>query len=71
MVRLGWICIAVGLMMSGCIAFKFFLNYTVDPAANDPVAGFLMALGLGTGITIGVIGGVIVAKSHGIWTPPI
>ena len=71
MVRIGWICVAIGLMTSGCILFKFFLNHTVEPSANDPVAGFLMALGLVGGITIGVVGGAIVAKSHGIRTPPI
>jgi hypothetical protein len=71
MVRLGWICIAVGFMTSAGVAFKFFLMYTVDPTANDLLTGFVMALGLGIGVTIGVVGGVIVARSHGIRTPPI
>lgn len=71
MVRLGWICVVIGLMVSAACAFHFFLSYLRDPTANDIATGFLGAVGFGFGIVMMTVGGVIVAKSHGIWTPPI
>jgi uncharacterized membrane protein YbhN (UPF0104 family) len=71
MVRLGWILIAVGLMAAAWIAFQFYLNAVVDPTANDPFWGFLMVAGFGVGVTISVVGAAIVAKAHGIKTPPV
>jgi hypothetical protein len=47
------------------------LNTVVDPTANDPFWGFLMVAGFGVGVTMAVVGAAIVAKAHGIKTPPI
>ena len=71
MVRLGWILIAVGLIAAAWIAFEFYLNTVVDPTANDPFWGFLMVAGFGVGVAIAVVGAAIVAKAHGIKTPPV
>jgi uncharacterized membrane protein YbhN (UPF0104 family) len=71
MVRLGWVLIAIGSMAAAWIAFQFYLAMVVDPTKNDPLWGFLMASGFGVCTTAAVLGAVIVAKAHGIWTPPV
>jgi hypothetical protein len=71
MVRLAWGCIVIGLIVSAGSVFKFFLSYLADPAANDPFMGFWTVIGFMVGIVIATLGGVIVAKAHGRWVPPI
>jgi hypothetical protein len=53
------------------IAFRFSLASVVDPPANDPVWGFLMASGFCVSVAVAVAGAVIIARERGIWTPPV
>ena len=69
--RLGWVLIAAGLMAAAWIAFRFYLNTVVDPTANDPLWGFSMVAGFGLCMAVAMTGAVVVAKAHGIRTPPI
>ena len=69
MVRLGWILFAVGLMAAAWIAFRFYLALVVDPTANDPVWGFLMAFGFCVSVAVAVTGAVLIAKARGIMDP--
>jgi hypothetical protein len=71
MVRLGWVLVAVGFMAAAWIAFRFYLALVVDPTANDPVWGFLMASGFWVGVVVAMAGAAIIAKARGIWTPPL
>jgi hypothetical protein len=71
MFRFGWVLVAIGLMAVAWIAFWFYLAWVVEPTANDPVWGFLMASGFCVGVAIVVAGAVIIAKARGIWTHPI
>jgi uncharacterized membrane protein YbhN (UPF0104 family) len=70
MARFGWVLVAVGLMAAAWIAFRFYLAWVVDPTANDPAWGFLMACGLWAGVAIAVTGAVVIASARGTWTPP-
>jgi hypothetical protein len=71
MIRFGWVCIVVGLLVSAGSALEFLLRYLADPTANDPVMGFLVAVGFGGGIVVATVGGAMVAKANGRWVPPI
>jgi hypothetical protein len=71
MVRFGRVLIAVGFMATAWIAFQFYLASVVDPTANDPVWGFLMASGFWVGVAVAIAGVGIIARARGIWTPPI
>ncbi len=71
MVRFGWVLVAVGLMAAAWIAFRFYLASVVDPTANDPLWGFLMAAGLCVSVAVAVTGAIIIARARGIWTPPV
>ena len=71
MVRFWWACVVVGLVFSAFCAFQFFLSYLRDPAANDPVLGFLGVAGFGVGIVVATVAGAMIAKAHGKWIPPI
>ena len=63
MVRFGWVLVAVGFMATAWIAFRFYLASVVDPTANDPVWGFLMATGFWVGVQVAVAGARIIRKS--------
>ena len=71
MVRFGWVLIAAGLMVMAVIVFKFYLAMVIDPTLNAPLWGFLMVAGFGVGVAVSVVGAAIVAKAHGIRTPPV
>jgi hypothetical protein len=71
MVRFGWVLITVGLTAAAWIAFQFYLALVVDPTLNAPFWGFFMISGFGVGVSLAVAGAVIIAKSRGIWIPPI
>ncbi len=71
MVRFGWVLVAVGLMAAAWIAFRFYLASVVDPTANDPLWGFLMAAGLWVSVAVAVTGAIIIARARNIWTPPV
>ena len=61
MVRFGLVLVAVGLMASVWIAFRFYLALVVDATSNDPVWGFLMASGFCVGVAVAVARAVIVS----------
>ncbi len=71
MVRLGWSCVLTGSVVSAACAFQFYLSYLRDPTSNDPLMGFLGAVGFGGGIVVATVGGVLVAKAQGRPTPPL
>ncbi len=71
MVRFGWVLVAVGFMATAWVAFRFYLASVVEPTANDPVWGFLMACGFWVGVAVAVAGARIIARARGIWTPPV
>jgi hypothetical protein len=50
---------------------SFFPKSLADPTPSDPIMGVLVAVGFCGGIVVATVVGVIVAKAHGRWVPPI